>query len=144
MQNCQFCDAQRGQPPAVGGAIYEDELVYAYHWTDEGTSYLGYLALITKRHAPDFADLTPAEAQAVGRLITRLSSALKVCTGAEKVYAEFYGEVTPHLHVLLTARYPNLPEKYWRWNVGGWPDAPRGDTDAVAELCQRLRATLAA
>ncbi len=143
MQSCLFCDVQRGQPPAVGGGVYEDELVYAYHWADEGPSYLGHLALTTKRHALDFTELTPAEAQSVGLLITRLSSALKACTGAEKIYAEFYGEVTPHLHVLLTARYPDMPMEYLRWNVSHWPDAPRGDTAAIAALCDRLRAALA-
>ena len=105
MQGCLFCDIQRGHPPAMGGPVYEDDLVYAYHWDEEGSNYLGHLVLITRRHTPDFADLTPAEAQAVGLLITRLSSALKVYAGAEKVYAVFYGEVTPHLHIHLTARY---------------------------------------
>ena len=50
----------------------------------------------------------------MGLLITRLSSALKACTDAEKVYAVFYGVVTPHLHVHLTARYPDTPAEYLR------------------------------
>jgi histidine triad (HIT) family protein len=143
MRGCLFCDVQHGKPPAVGGAVYEDELVYAYHWDDEGTGYLGHLVLITRRHTPEFADLTPAEAQAVGLLIARLSSGLKACTGAEKVYAVFYGEVTPHLHVHLTARYPDAPAQYLRWHVEDWPGAPRGDADTIAALSDRLRATLA-
>jgi diadenosine tetraphosphate (Ap4A) HIT family hydrolase len=142
MQGCLFCDVQRDHRELVGSAVYEDDLVYAYHWEDEGTSYLGQLALITKRHAPDFTDLTSAEAQAIGLLISRLSSALKTCTGAEKVYEFFYGEVTPHLHVLLMARYPGTPEDYWRWNIEDWPGAPRGDAEAIEALCQRLRVAL--
>jgi diadenosine tetraphosphate (Ap4A) HIT family hydrolase len=126
----------------VGGAIYEDNLVYAYHWAEEGSGYLGHLVLITRRHTPDFADLTPVEAQAVGLSITRLSSALKACTGAEKVYAVFYGEVTPHLHVHLTTRYRDTPPEYLRWHVENWPDAPRGNADSIASLCHELRATL--
>lgn len=143
MHGCLFCDVQRDHSPAVGGPVYADDLVYAYHWNEEGSGYLGHLLLITRRHAPDFADLTPAEAQAVGLLIARLSGALKVCTGAEKVYSVFYGEVTPHLHVHLTARYPGAPTGYLRWNVEDWPDAPRGDFEAIAALCQRLRGFLA-
>lgn len=143
MGDCLFCNIQRGQIPAVGGPLYEDDLVYAHHFYAENKSnYLGHLIVETKRHAPEFADLTHTEAQAVGLLITRLSSALKACTGAEKVYAEFYGEVTPHLHVHLMARYPNTPQKYLRWNVSDWPDAPRGGVDEIVSLCQRLRATL--
>ena len=142
MPSCLFCDVQQGASPVVGGPVYEDDLVYAYHWDDEGSGYLGHLVLMTRRHASDFANLTPAEAQTIGLLISRLSSALKTCTGAEKVYEFFYGEVTPHLHVLLMARYPGTPEEYWRWNIEDWPGAPRGDAEAVEALCQRLRATL--
>jgi histidine triad (HIT) family protein len=143
MQGCLFCDVQRGHPPAVGGPVYADDLVYAYHWDEEGSNYLGHLVLITRRHTPDFAALTHAESEAVGLLITRLSSALKVCTDAEKVYAVFYGEVTPHLHVHLTARYRAAPPEYLRWRVEKWPDAPHGDAAAIAALCDRLRAALA-
>ena len=143
MPSCLFCDIQQGNLPVVGGPVYVDDLLYAYHWDDEGSGYLGHLVLITRRHAPDFANLTPAEAQAVGLLMARLSSALKVCTGAEKVYAVFYGEVTPHLHIHLTARYRDAPPEYLRWHAEEWLDAPRGDADAIAALCERLRAALA-
>jgi diadenosine tetraphosphate (Ap4A) HIT family hydrolase len=60
-----------------GGPIYEDELVYAHHaHFDDGPIYLGNLVVETKRHTLDYADLTRAEAQAIGLLIARLSCAL--------------------------------------------------------------------
>lgn len=146
MDGCLFCDIHRGMIPAVGGPIYEDDLVYAHHYhfhAEEESTYLGHLMLETKRHAPGFADLTPAEARAVGLLITRLSGALKAAAGAEKVYAVFYGEVIPHLHVHLTARYPDTPAAYLRWNIEDWPDTPRGGVDEIVALCSRLRSSLA-
>ncbi|HLW03527.1 MAG TPA: hypothetical protein VKT82_33080 [Ktedonobacterales bacterium] len=144
MIDCLFCQIQQGVTPPVGGPIYEDDLVYAHHaHFGEGPHYLGQLALETKRHTPDFTDLTPAEAQAIGLLSARLSRAIKACTGAEKVYLEFYAEVTPHLHLFLTARYPDTPAEYLRWNVKNWPGAPRGDEPEIADLCERLRAALA-
>lgn len=144
MDDCLFCEIQRGQTPPTGGPIYEDDLVYAHHFSEKGSlAYLGHLMVETKRHTPDFADLTPAEAQAVGLLIARLSGALKACTGAEKVYAEFYGEVTPHLHIHLVARYPGTPTQFLRWNIEDWPDAPRGSPDEIATLCRKLRSALA-
>jgi diadenosine tetraphosphate (Ap4A) HIT family hydrolase len=156
MTDCLFCNIQQRVTPPAGGPIYEDELVYAHHSRfddelvyahhsrfDDGPVYLGNLVIETKRHTPDFADLTPDEAQAIGLLIARLSRALKACTGAEKVYVEFYAEVTPHLHTFLTARYPGTPAKYLRWNVKDWPDAPRGGVQDIAALCERLRAALA-
>lgn len=144
MEDCFVCNTQTGRTPPIGGPVYEDDLVYAHHYHfDEGPEYLGHLILETKRHTPDFAALTPAEAQRIGLLITRLSSALKACTSAEKVYSVFYGEVTPHLHVHITARYPETPPAYLRWNVEDWPGAPRGGADEIANLCQRLRSFLA-
>ena len=143
MEECLFCRIQKGLIPLAGGPIYEDELVYAHHFhTDEWPAYLGHLLVETKRHTPDFADLTASESQTIGLLITRLSKALKTCAGAEKVYAIFYGEVTPHLHVHLTARYPGTPAEYLRWNVEDWSDAPKGNWDEVAALSERLRAFL--
>ncbi len=144
MDGCPFCNIQRGLVPLIGGPVYEDDLVYAHHFhVGEGPTNHGHLLLETKRHTPGFADLIPAEAQAMGILITRLSSALKACTGAEKVYAVFYGEVIPHLHVHLTARYPDTPDEFLRWKIEGWPDAPRGNADGIAAVCDRLRASLA-
>ena len=143
MEECLFCRIQKGLIPLAGGPIYEDELVYAHHFhTDEWPAYLGHLLLETKRHTPDFAELTAAESQAIGQFITRLSQALKACTGAEKVYVTFYGEATPHLHIHITARYPDTPVEYLRWNVEDWPGAPKGNRDEVTALSERLRVFL--
>lgn len=76
----------------------------------------------------------------MGLLIARLARALDDCCGAERACVEFYGEVTPHLHVYLTARYPGLPSEYWRANIGKWPEAPKGGPDEIAALGARLRA----
>jgi diadenosine tetraphosphate (Ap4A) HIT family hydrolase len=67
--------------PIPGGAIYEDELLYAGHG---GPGYLGYLFVEPKRHVPGWADLTDKEAQALGLLVARLSRALKQSEGPEK------------------------------------------------------------
>jgi histidine triad (HIT) family protein len=143
MEACRFCHIQQGLLATPGGPIYEDEWIYAHHAAfGKEPFYLGHVLLETRRHTPDFADLTDAEAGAVGLCIAHLSHALKVCTGAEKVYAVFYGEVVPHLHIHLTARYPDTPPQYVRWKLEEWPDGPRGGANDVAALCEKLRATL--
>lgn len=142
VENCPICVKQQGE--VVGGPVYQDDLVYAHHvYNPEGPTFLGYLRVETRRHAPSFAELTPAEAQAVGLLIARLSQALKACAGADHVYAFFYGDHVPHLHVHVFARYPGTPEEYWRERVGEWSESPKGGADEVAALCQRLRVYLA-
>lgn len=118
LKECTICNKQKGLVPVVGGVIYEDDLVYASHiYDEEEPTDLGYLMAETKRHVHTFADLTDAQAQAIGLLITGLSRALKACVGADLAYAVFFAEVVPHLHVLITARYPNTPPEYWRTKV---------------------------
>lgn len=139
---CPICAKQQGE--VVGGPVYEDELIYAYHvYSSDRPNFLGYVRVETKRHVPSFAELTPAEAQSVGMVISRMSQAIKQCAGADHVYAFFYGDHVPHLHVHVFARYPGTPEEFWRERVDEWPQSPKGGADEVAALCQRMRAYLA-
>lgn len=141
--DCVFCAQHQGRVPVVGGAIYEDELLYAHHFTEgDGPSYLGHLMIESKRHIRGIEQATDSEASALGVLIARLSRALVVCTGAERAYVESYGEVVPHLHVHLTARYPGLRPEYLRWNAAEWPEAPRGGPEEIAALAACLREAL--
>jgi histidine triad (HIT) family protein len=143
MEDCYVCKKQNGQIVMPGGAIYEDDLVYASHLcNEEGPTYLGYLMAETKRHTPSFEDLTDAEAQAIGLLVARLSRALRACIGAEHIYAFKMGDHVPHLHVHVVGRYPGAPREYWGVRVDEWPDAPHGGAEEVAALCERLRASL--
>ena len=143
MDGCPFCATYELLPFTFGGTVYEDDLVSAHHsFQNKEPTYLGQLLLRTKRHVPGLAELTEDEGRAIGLAVARLSKALKICTGAEKVYAEAYYEVVPHLHLFLTTRYPGTPPEYWRWKIGEWPDAPKGGADEVTALCNRLRAHL--
>jgi histidine triad (HIT) family protein len=140
MATCLFCDLVSARVPVVGGPVYEDELVYASHaCEEEGPTYLGHLYVQTRRHVRNLAEINDAEAQGLGLLVARLCRALKECTGAEHAYAEFYAEVTPHVHILVTARYGGTPPEFWRWHVQEWPGAPRGTREEVAALAIRLR-----
>ncbi len=55
--DCFICRKHRGEVSIPGGAIYEDDLVYVGHaQIREGqtTTYLGYLMVEPKRHAPRY------------------------------------------------------------------------------------------
>ncbi len=131
-----------------GGPVGEDELVMVSHagpWPPGVSSepvYLGHLFVEPRRHAAGLADLTDAEARAVGWWCTRASRALREAAGAEHVYAMVIGDGVPHLHVHLQARYPGAPREY-RWGqVTRWPDAPRGLVPQITEFVRDLRAYL--
>ncbi|MBI2845016.1 MAG: HIT family protein [Chloroflexi bacterium] len=143
--DCFVCRKQLGEIAIPGGAIYKDELVYAGHvqiLEGNSTAYLGYLMVEPQRHIPGLGDLNDEEAQALGRLVARLSRALKSTERAEHVYAFVLGHHVPHLHIHLVPRYPGAPRKYWGVHVDEWPEAPRGGSGEIKAMCGRLRAYL--
>jgi len=143
--DCFVCRKHRGEVSIPGGAIYEDDLVYAGHaQIREGRTkaYLGYLMAEPKRHVPGWPDLTDDEAKALGLLVARLSRALKVSEGAEHIYAFAIGDKIPHLHVHIVPRHPGAPSKYWGVHTDEWPDAPHGGPREMEALCRRLRVHL--
>lgn len=140
--DCFVCQKHRGDIAVPGGAIYEDELIYVGHASipeDMTATYLGTLMVEPKRHVPGMAELDDAEAEAIGRMIPRLSRALKEREGAEHVYLFRLGHHVDHLHLWVVPRYPGTPREYWGLRVDEWPQAPRGDANAVAAFCERVR-----
>jgi diadenosine tetraphosphate (Ap4A) HIT family hydrolase len=126
----------------AGGVIYENDLVYVSHaqlWGSEPEHYLGHLFVEPKRHAPGLADLTEAEAQAIGLWSSRVARALVAAQGVEHVYAFVLGDHVPHLHVHLIGRYPGAPREYWGPRVDEWPGAPRGAAPEIAIVAARVR-----
>ena len=144
--DCFVCRKHRGEVSIPGGAIYEDDLVYASHaQIREGqtTAYLGYLMVEPKRHVPGLEGLTDEEAAALMRLVTRLSRALKATEQAEHIYLLVFGELVHHVHIHVVARYPDAPREYWGASVDEWPEAPRGGPAEMEAVCARLREYLA-
>lgn len=138
---CPICGKHQGEVP--GGVIYEDELIYVNHvFNKTEPTFLGYVRLETKRHVPSYAELTPEEARTIGTFTSRLSRALKACTGGDHVYVFFYGDHVAHLHLHIWARYPGTPEEFWRDRVDEWSGSPKGGLDEVAALNKRLSAFL--
>jgi histidine triad (HIT) family protein len=149
--NCFVCSKHMKRGPLVpGGPVAEDELVLVSHIAAPGAlgragaaAYLGQLLVEPLRHAPGLADLTDAEARAVGLWCARASRALRDVSGAEHVYAAVFGDGVPHLHVHLLPRFPGTPREYWGTHVNKWPQARRGDAAEIAVLVQELRRYLA-
>lgn len=143
-EDCFVCRKHRGEEAVPGGPIYEDGLIYVSHRAapPEGRAYLGWCFVEPRRHAPGLADLTDEEAEAVGRLVARLSRALKVELGAEHVYGFVLGDRVPHVHVHVIVRHPGAPEAYWGVRVDEWPEAPTGDEAEIGALVTRLRERL--
>ena len=72
-------------------------------------------------------------------MMREAAEALQAVCGADHVYAFVIGDHVPHLHVHLFGRYPGAPPEFRGPRVDEWPDAPRGETDAIAALAVQLR-----
>jgi histidine triad (HIT) family protein len=107
MTDCLACDVNKGRIGAPGGTIYQDE----YWIADHGIECLvrGYVVLKPKRHVHEMADLHPAEADGLGRVLQRLVAAMRSELGTERVYACSFAETVRHLHIHLLPRYPDMP-----------------------------------
>lgn len=148
--DCFICLKQASGDALGAGVIYEDDLVFASHLVPtEGAAdaYLGYAFVETKRHVAGLGQLSNAESAAIGALVNDVAAAFRSCESAEHVYAHVYGDGVPHLHVHLQARYSGTPRDFWpsrndsgaiTVSLTSWPDAPRGDMEAVRSLTARL------
>ena len=143
--SCLFCDeAYLNDEYPAQVIVSDDTFVIMHPANPDELTYLGTALVVAKRHIPSFADLHPDEAAALGMLLARVARALKAVTGAGHTYTYSFGEGVHHLHIFVVARYDETPPEYVRLDVERWPAAPRGDAAAVAALCARLRAELAA
>ncbi|MFD7644194.1 HIT family protein [Kitasatospora sp. NPDC059795] len=59
----------------------------------------GWLVLLPRRHVESMADLSGAEAAALGGWLVRLARAVEVVTGCEKAYVAQFGEAEGFRHV---------------------------------------------
>ncbi len=138
MTACFVCEKHRDPGRPVVGA---DELMVLSHLSPDSPDapvYLGHLVVEPRRHAPELADLTDAEAAALGVWAARGGRALRVA-GAEHVYSAVIGHQVDHLHLHLIPRYPGTPREYWWLRLDEWPEARLGDEAAVASFVAGLR-----
>lgn len=140
-RTCLICAEVRGDVAVPGGHLEDGELVTAFHSpvVEPATDvFAGYLFITPRRHVPGFAELTSAEAAAVGVSIARWSRALEAA-GAEHVYVLRVGHQAPHLHVHLVPRWPETPNDVPWVHVDDWPGARRGGMQQAADLVSDLR-----
>lgn len=98
MTDCYNCarDAELDRLPPRE-RIAADELWRAAHAFDSALP--GWLVLIPRRHVTAIADLTDAEAAALGTWQVRLSRALHKVLGCQKTYVAQFAEAEGFAHV---------------------------------------------
>jgi len=119
--------------------VYEDGLVFAF--LDIGPLSAGHTLVIPKEPAPTIDQLSDESAQAIGRVLPRISRAVCKATGATSYNilqnngAEAHQEV-PHVHFHIIPRFPDRPAGGAGlgiiWNTGAF------DHEVGAELAKSI------
>lgn len=144
-EDCPLCNRFDGLAPDPGGPLIETELVRAQHAAvpdQDGDVYMGWLLVTPLRHVTSLAELTPDEAEEMGRARTRLALALRE-SSAQHVYAMVIGDQVPHVHEHVIARWPDCPQEHFGpLRVLEWPCAPRLTEEGLWLFAARLRERL--
>jgi diadenosine tetraphosphate (Ap4A) HIT family hydrolase len=106
--NCSACAEVAGELRAPGEIVFDDGLWFVSHHTGPYTDP-GELIVKTHRHCESLAELTPAEAAALGPLLRSLVGALERVVVAERIYAVSFNERIRHVHFLLLPRTAEMP-----------------------------------
>jgi diadenosine tetraphosphate (Ap4A) HIT family hydrolase len=133
---CIACQANEGRLHAPGGVIFDDGLWRVEHMLAPAL-LPGWLIVKTVRHVESLAELTHAEAGALGPLLTRATSALEAVTGADRVYAALFAEAVRHIHFHLVPRQDAVPARSRGPSIFDLP--PKADLAA----CERLALAVA-
>jgi diadenosine tetraphosphate (Ap4A) HIT family hydrolase len=143
--DCYTCDREAAfdqLPPRE--RIAHDSWWRVSHAT--GSDLLGWLVLVPRRHVMEVAELTDAEAAALGGWQVRLARVLAQELDAPKTYVAEYGEAPGfHLHFHVVPRPRELDPELRGPKIFGYLGRPEpGDLAAGDDLALRLSTALQA
>lgn len=113
--DCMACLLTAGERELPGGRIFQTQ-----HWVVEhcvGTLGLGALILKPFRHIVGLADMSSAEAAALGPLLQRTASVIKTLTDADQIYTCLWSHADwrpGHIHFVLQPAWNALRSRYPR------------------------------
>jgi diadenosine tetraphosphate (Ap4A) HIT family hydrolase len=145
--DCYTCAQEAGAadlPPRE--RIAADDLWRVAHAVNSAVP--GWLVLLPRRHVTAVADLTDAEAQALGTWQVRLSRALHQVLGCQKTYIAQFAEAAgfAHVHFHVVARPPDLAPELRGPRVFGLlgpADRPPVSSERMDEIALGVAAVLA-
>jgi len=104
--SCELCDSDGG------AVIWRDDLCRVVRAAVDG--YPGFLRVIANRHVKEMTDL--AERERLMRVVFACESALRQLYNPDKVNLASLGNVVPHLHWHVIARFADdahFPDAIW-------------------------------
>lgn len=111
MNTCFVCRKHNGLEPAPpGGYIYEDERWMVCHAPGK-LGPLGTLFIESRRHFLHYGEMTDEETASLGGVLKKTYAALRLRTGAERIYQLSTMEGVPHFHCWIVPRSKDIPER---------------------------------
>jgi len=150
MKSCKSCELIANRNAGIAplwDCIYRTPLWDVAHCYE--TALPGWLVLIVRRHIESLHELTDPEAVELGRLIHRISSALKEVTGCVKTYVLQFAESPQHRHVHfhIIPRMEDQPEDRRSTQIFGYlgvPEEERVSQEAMNAIAVKVRERLLA
>jgi diadenosine tetraphosphate (Ap4A) HIT family hydrolase len=118
------------------------DVVHSYN-----TALPGWLVLVIRRHIESLDELTDPEAVELGRLIRRVSFALKEVTGCLKTYVIQFAEAAehPHVHFHIIPRMADQPDDRHSTQIFryiGVPEEERVSQEVMNVIAEKVREIL--
>ena len=149
MTDCHTCELVKRRDS--GDAPLWDSITRTPYWDVAhafDTALLGWIVLVARRHIAAVDEMTEDEAIEMGKLVRRISAALKAETGCLKTYVVQFAEASGHQHVHfhIIPRMPDQPAEVKGTRIFkylGVPEAERVSETAMNELALEIRRRLA-
>ena len=143
---CRICDLNARLEQ--GALPLRERIAHDAHWRVACASVAlpGWLVLASRRHVPAVAQLSDAEAIALGAWQARLSRALQQATGCQKTYIACYAEREGyrHVHFHIVPRADSLPPSLHGPGIFELlkPEAPPADPGHIDRVASTLHELL--
>ena len=113
--NCEFCELCV-RPNSR--EIWHDDMLYVIDASNHELP--GYVRVVLNRHVKEMTDLTDDEKRHVMDVVFFIESTMRSYLKPEKVNLAEFGNMTPHLHWHIIARFADdayFPEAIWAGKV---------------------------
>ena len=143
-EGCGTCALIRRRD--AGEAALWDSILRSAAWDvvhSYDTTLLGWIVLVPRRHVLSVAELTPAEAEELGRLIRDVSAFLTDELDCAKTYVMQYAEHPdhPHVHFHVVPRPRDLPDAHKGPGIFAYlgVEGERVSDESMNALAEKLR-----
>lgn len=135
---CELCEQ------AGGTVLWRDGACRVVRVEESG--YPGFCRVIWNAHVREMTDLSTRERAHLMRVVFAVESVLRDLMKPDKVNLASLGNMTPHLHWHVIARYvndPHFPQPVWgeKQREGTFATAAGVEAQLVAALAQELGRT---